>query len=94
MAGKPGYSNRNLFRALDCSNPDSAEIPCADQYQTVSSLNLQSIMNISPLEMVDAWGNPLQFSNLQNSSTSYPFTASLQAITPWGQVIPMTAVQP
>lgn len=84
--------NSNWYRNPSCGSTDQRYIPCIDTY-TDAGTTLQNLGIASSIELTSGWAQPIQISNLQNSSTTAPYSISLKADTPWGTSIYKEAVQ-
>ena len=87
--------NWNHFRAQDCSQVESDEMPCLDTYVALNQARLHALAGLDPSDEWDAWGSFLQVSNLLDSNThAPPYTMALESVTPWGAIIRIFAIQP
>jgi type II secretory pathway pseudopilin PulG len=83
----------NQFRPDTACSGTVAGFPCIDTYTDASAIDW-SMTGIDPVRLVDAWGNPLEVSNLLDSQTTNPpYSMSIRAKTPFGTFITMSAIQ-
>ena len=87
--------NWNHFRAQDCSEAEPDEMPCMDSYVALSQSGVKALAGLGAADESDGWGNPVQVSNLADSSTvAPPYSMALKSVTPWGDSIRIFATQP
>jgi hypothetical protein len=82
----------NFWRTLDCAQPD-ANLPCVDNYTRLSGSGVAALMGLATADVTAPLG-AVEFSNLQDSSTSAPFSVALRVSLPWGGQIRQTVLQP
>lgn len=83
----------NYWRASDCSNPGS-NMPCVDSYTSMVSSGVTALMGLASSDVTTALGSAVEFSNLQDSATTAPFSVALRVVLPWGGQIRQTVLQP
>lgn len=88
-----GTTDTNWFRTNPCGVA-SAALPCVDTWTPGGTTGIAALAGIDSSHFYDAWGNPIEVSNLLDSSTSAPFSMALKTVTPWGTVLEVEAVQP
>lgn len=87
------------WRASDCANP-SGQIPCVDSYTPLTSSGVATLLGLAPVDVTapigsgGTAGTVIEFSNLQDSSTTAPYTVSLRVSLPWGGQMRQTVLQP
>lgn len=84
----------NRFRAARCASPGTTELPCLDTYLPIDGTPLGQLNGIEPQLTMNAWGLPIEVSNLIDSSQSIPYSMALRTVTPWGAAVSMIAVAP
>lgn len=82
----------NFWRTSDCAQVD-ANLPCVDSYASLSSSGVAARMGLATADVTAPLG-AVEFSNLQDSSTSAPFSVALRVSLPWGGQIRQTVLQP
>lgn len=82
----------NYWRTSDCAQPD-ANLPCVDNYTRLSGSGVAALMGLATADVTAPLG-AVEFSNLQDSSTSAPFSVALRVSLPWGGQIRQTVLQP
>lgn len=87
-------ASTNWFRAASCAAVDGGELPCYDTYQDVTTTAVPNSVGLSGGALTNAWGGAIQVSNLVNSSTTSPFSMSVQSLLPWGGVMQVLAQEP
>lgn len=90
--------NRNHFRpaSATCDRvPD--ELPCVDVYTALTNPETAPVVSLAGLSsdlLGNAWGGPVEVSNLQDASTSVPpFSMVVRTRAPWGDTYTVQAVQ-
>lgn len=87
------------WRASDCANPNG-QIPCVDSYTPMTSSGVATLLGLVPADVTTPLGSTgtagtvIEFSNLQDSSTTAPYTVSLRVSLPWGGQMRQTVLQP
>lgn len=82
----------NFWRATDCAD-SATQLPCIDQYTNLANTSVASILGLNATDMTLPLGS-IQISNLQDSSTSAPYSVALRVVTPWGQQLKQIVLQP
>lgn len=88
-----GTTDTNWFRTNPCGVA-SAALPCVDTWTAGGATGIEPLAGIDASHFYDAWGNPIEVTNLLDSSTRAPFSMALKTVTPWGTVLEVEAVQP
>jgi len=83
----------NYWRASNCA-VQSHGIPCVDSYTDISTTAVQNLIGMSSAELSPVIGKSIDFSNLQDSSQTPPYSVSLRVQMPWGQYMKRSVVQP
>ena len=87
-----GDLGRNPFRPGNCSNVETGELPCLDNYSPASQIARQ--LGLNPGQLVDAWNGPLLVSSQTDAnSTTAPYSMVVKAETPWGTALTSIALQ-
>ncbi len=87
--------HRNYFRPEDCNAPQLGDLPCFDVYTPLGAANLGPLLGLEGYVVRNAWGGSVDVSTLKDASASIPpYTLMLQTLTPWGNPLQMTVVQP
>jgi len=84
----------NYFRAPDGNCANASNMPCIDTYTNESLTAIPGLLGISSDLLINPWGLPIEVSNNEGSSLSYPFSLSIKSETPWGSFINILAIQP
>lgn len=87
-------TDTNWFRATPCSNTLAGALPCVDTWTPGAASGLGPLAGIDASRFYDAWGQPIQVSNLQHSSLAPPYAMALKTVTPWGSPLEATVLQP
>lgn len=88
-------SFENYFRLSDCASELAGFLPCIDTYTDITTTIIPSQLGLSNQDFLTPWGDPVQVSNLLDSSTlNMPFSLALRVSTPWGQSTSMTVRHP
>lgn len=83
----------NHFRPDGTCSGATGLFPCLDTYTPANAIDWSAI-GLSPLDMRDAWGNPLQLSNLLDSNTTGPpYSIAIRSQTPFGRDLVINAFQ-
>ena len=89
-----GPAGRDWFRALDCAAVQTGELPCYDVYTDMAATTAPAQAGIEATLTVNAWGLPINLSNLQDSSVVPPYSMAVNTTTPWGGVVGAVAQEP
>ena len=89
-----GPAGRDWFRALDCGAVQTGELPCYDVYTDMAATTAPAQAGIEATLTVNAWGLPINLSNLQDSSVVPPYFMAVNTTTPWGGVVGAVAQEP
>lgn len=83
----------DYFRATDCAAPINGQLPCIDTHTNIGPSNVQNLVGLSGDDIVSAWGNVIQVSNLEGLPSG-GYSMSLKTAAPWGVDIQIIAVRP
>lgn len=83
----------NFWRASDCSNPGLA-LPCVDTYTSITTSGVSALLGLDASDVTPAVGAGIEFSNLQDSSTTAPYSVALRVSMPWGGSVRQIVLQP
>jgi hypothetical protein len=85
----------NYFRDSQCSGTAPNMLPCVDTFTNLTETNIPTLMGIDSYNATNAWGNPLQVSNQEQSSVAQPpYSMAMRSATPWGGYLEMAVAQP
>ena len=80
----------NYFRG--CDAPGSS-LPCLDSYEPLINAGLLEELGEPNSRAYDAWGSEVLVTNGNPNDLQPPYRLALRAVTPWGAVINVYAVQ-
>ena len=85
----------NYFRSpySNCTSV-ATEMPCVNDYTPLSATRVPSVLSLSPQQLTNAWGLPVEVSNLKDAeSGTPPYTLVFRTPHPWGGYLTKKAVQ-
>jgi hypothetical protein len=82
----------NRFRAASCAQARPDDWPCLDTYVVLEASGLVAAAGLDARLLRNAWGAPIEASNLLDSSLVSPHSMALRTVTPWGSTLAAVAV--